>query len=76
MFIYSFHCQSRKQVLWSRADIEQLKDSVNRFTSSFLSKCSANSQVEQMWEEFKAMCFECMNIVPSRLIKEGQNKQL
>jgi len=27
-----------------------------------------------MWEEFKAMCFECMNIVPSRLTKVGQNK--
>jgi len=27
-----------------------------------------------MWEEFKAVCFECMNIVPSRLTKEGQNK--
>jgi len=64
----------RKQVLWSRVDIDQLKNFVNRFTSSFLNDYSANSQVEQMWEEFKTMCFECMNIVPSRLTKVGQNK--
>ena len=64
----------RKQILWSRVQIDQLKDFVNGFTSLFLNKYSANSQVEQMWEECKAMCLECINIAPSRVITERQSK--
>ena len=64
----------RKQLLRSKVNMNDLKDLINNFTRTFLSKYSPGSSIEQMWEEFKAICLECVNLIPSRLITNRYNK--
>ena len=51
------------KALWSKVTINQLKDFIDSFIRTFLRKYSPASQVELMWEEFKVMCLECVNLI-------------
>ena len=64
----------RKQLLWSKVNMNDMKDLINNLTRTFLSKYSPGSSIEQMCEEFKAICLECVNLIPSRLIINRYNK--
>ena len=64
----------RKITLWSRADINCLSNFITNFNESFLSCHSSKSPVQLMWEEFKAMCLDCINLIPTKFVSVRYNK--
>ena len=56
--------------LWQKADNSSIVD----FTSSFLSEFSKSTPIDILWEEFKVMCYNCLNFVLTKL-QTNQSKQ-
>jgi len=61
----------RKSYLWHKADISAINEIITQFTDSFLKKFSLSTPVDILWEEFKLMCFSCLDHVPTKLCGTG-----
>ena len=43
--------------------------------SNFLSTYSPSTPVTILWEEFRTICCECLEMVPTKVVTTGKNKQ-
>ena len=48
-----------------------IKEIINQFSDTFLSKFSLSTLVDVLWTEFKQMCYNCLAHVPTRLLNTG-----
>jgi len=61
--------------LWNKADNRGMKDTALNLCNSFLENYSVSTNVEVLWEQFKAICLECLNYIPSKTINLNNKKQ-
>ena len=61
----------KKSLIWQRADMVAIKEIINQFSDTFLSKFSLSTPVDVLWAEFKQMCYNCLAHVPTRLLNTG-----
>ena len=61
----------KKSLIWQRADMVAIKEIINQFSDTFLSKFSLSTPVDVLWTEFKQMCYNCLAHVPTRLLNTG-----
>jgi len=64
----------RRVHLWRRADLPTMKEVATDFCSILLQSTSTSTPVDLLWEEFKSVCSECMNCVPSRVLSTSRNR--
>ena len=64
-------CAQRKSFLWHKADMVGIKEIINQFSNTFLSKYSLSTPVDILWNEFKQMCFDCLSHVPTKHFSTG-----
>ena len=50
----------KKSLIWQRADMVAIKEIINQFSDTFLSKFSLSTPVDVLWAEFKQMCYNCL----------------
>ena len=67
-------CTRRKFYLWHTANISSINETITQFTSSFLNKFPTSTPVDILWEEFKVMCYNCLDLVPTKL-QSNRSKQ-
>ena len=56
----------RKLYQWSKVDHVRLHQMGEDLCSDFLSTYSSSTPTTILWEEFKAMCCKCLNMVPTK----------
>jgi len=66
-------CIRRKFYLWHKADNSSINETITQFATSFL-KFSTSTSVDILWEEFKIMCYNYLDFVPTKL-QSNQSKQ-
>ena len=60
-----YRCPAKRKLYqWAKADFQLLSQVITEFTSSFTSSNTTTSCVQKMWNDFKAMCMDCMELVP------------
>jgi len=65
---YSIH-------LWSKADTDSMKEAAVNLCNTFLENYSVSTNVDVLWEQFKAVCSECLNYVPTKVINSNSKRQ-
>ena len=56
----------RKTFLWHKADMASIKKIINQFNNSLSERFSLSTPVDILWKEYKSMCHECLDHVPTR----------
>ena len=51
--------------IWSRADVLDMKNTALDLCNAFLENNTASTNTDALWDQFKTMCSECLNCVPS-----------
>jgi len=54
----------RNIYLWSKTDIQGMKNTVLNLCNAFLENNSVSTNIDALWEQFKAVCSEYLNHVP------------
>ena len=70
----NFLSSKRRIYLWRRVNLAVIKNIVSEFSSTFLQSTSQTTPVNLLWEEFKTVCLECLNCVPSRILSTNKNR--
>ena len=56
----------RKIYLWHKADLSRINNLIADFTTSFLNH-PIDTPVQQLWDSYKALCTDCLNLVPTKI---------
>ena len=56
----------RRILLWHKADFELIKNHILNISSDIMSKFTTSTPINLLWNEFKALCESCLNLVPCR----------
>lgn len=64
----------RKIILWNKADIPSIKETIAHFSSEFFSNFSTSTPVDTLWEKFKSLCFRCISFIPTKPIRSSHTK--
>ena len=54
----------RKIYLWDKTDFNLLTQVLSEFVSGFIAENTTSSSVQQMWDDFKTNCIDCLELVP------------
>ena len=55
-------------ILWSWEDVLSMKNTALNLCNVFLENNTVSTNIDVLWDQFKTMCSECHNYVPSKLI--------
>ena len=56
----------RKIILWNKADMPTIKETIAHFSSEIFNNFSTSTPIDILWEEFKSLCFRCMSFIPTK----------
>jgi len=54
----------RKLYLWEKTDFNLLTQVLSEFVSDFNAANTTSSSIQQMWDDFKTKCIDCLELVP------------
>jgi len=52
-----------------------MKEATINLCNTFLENYSVSTNVDVLWEQFKAVCSECLNYVPTKVINSNSKRQ-
>ena len=64
----------RKLYLWNKADFTSINHLVTEFANSFLDN-TINIPIQDLWDVFKSMCMNCLQLVPTKTAPSGKSNQ-
>ena len=64
----------RKLYLWNKADFTSINRLVTEFANSFLDN-TINTPVQDLWDAYKSMCMNCLQLVPTKTAPSGKSNQ-
>ena len=65
-WLWSLHHLLNKEIyLWNKADFVCINQLVTEFANSFLDS-TINTPVQDLWDAFKSMCMNCLQLVPTK----------
>jgi len=64
----------KKRHLWSRADLNLIRQTAQELGQQFLATHSASTRVDILWNDFVSICNACMDQVPTKLITTKHNQ--
>ena len=59
---------TRKIFLWHKANFDTIKEKIQRFSDSLSSNFSYDQPVSTTWNNFKSLCYDCLDLIPSKTI--------
>ena len=60
-----YRCPAKRKLYqWAKTDFQLLSKVIVEFTDSFTASNGTTSCVQRMWNDFKNMCVDCMELVP------------
>ena len=63
---YDHKNELRKVILWNKANIEFIKETIHQFSIEFFDKFSQSTSVDILWEEFRSLCLNCIFSIPTK----------
>jgi len=54
----------RKIFLWEKTDFNLLSQVISEFVSNFIATNTVSSSIQRMWDDFRAKCIDCLELVP------------
>ena len=64
----------RKIYLWHKADFSRINNLIADFTTSFLDH-PIDTSVQQLWDSYKALCTDCLNLVPTKIVSSNSSNK-
>ena len=64
----------KKLYLWNKADFTSINHLVTEFANSFLDN-TINTPVQDLWDAYKSMCMNCLQLVPTKTAPSGKSNQ-
>ena len=58
---------TRQIFQWNKTDYHQINHIMLQYSSEFLTNFSSETPVEVLWSDFKSVCSECLDLIPSTL---------
>ena len=59
---------ARNILLWHRADFELINHHIAQFTAFFMNTHDSNTPIDTLWNEFKTLCNQCLNMIPQKCV--------
>ena len=65
--------RTRKIFLWRKANFDSIKETIQQFSDSLLVKYRSDQPVSILWNNFKSLCDDCLNLIPTKSISTNNS---
>ena len=73
MYLLRSNHLEKENFSMAESKIDNIKEKILQFSSSFLSNYSNDQSVSTLWDNFKSLCCDCLNLVPTKSISARNN---